>query len=150
MTAALKSVAGIVADDFGETERARIMREVGNVSWYRLLTNRVLVAVWVRPDKVIKKHDGSLGSLYMPDSVKGEDIWRGCVGLVLALGPTAFVDDATTQYGEVRPKVGDWVHYQRTSGELMKFGGHDCILLYNDTPAVRAILDRPDFVYGAG
>lgn len=150
MSAALKSVAGVVSDDFGEQERNRILKAVGDLSWLKLVTNRVLVAVWTRPDKNITRNDGSAYKLLMPDSVKGEDVWRGCVGLILAMGPKAFVDDAETKFGDVRPKVGDWISYQRTSGALMKFGDIECILLYNDVPAVWAILDRPDYVYGGG
>lgn len=142
----LKSVAGEVSADYGAQEKARIMAQVGDVSWYKPLTNRVLVAVYVRPEF---KDLGGGKKLFLTDNTRGEDVWRGCVGLVLAVGPSAFVDDEGTKFGDRKPQVGDWVHYGRSDGELMKFGGVECILLRNDSPSIRAVLDRPDYVYGS-
>lgn len=54
----------------------------------------------------------SAGGIIIPDVKNGtavEDKWQGKVGLVMKLGPIAFKDDATHDWGGVAPKVGDWV-----------------------------------------
>ncbi len=52
------------------------------------------------------------GNIIIPETkngTAGEDKFQGKVGLVVKLGPIAFQDDQTHQWGGVKPKVGDWV-----------------------------------------
>ncbi len=52
------------------------------------------------------------GGIIVPITAQGimaEDHWQGKVGLVMAMGPIAFKDDTSHQFGGVTPKVGDWV-----------------------------------------
>lgn len=52
------------------------------------------------------------GGIIVPETQTGtlrEDKFQGKVGLVMALGPLAFQEDATHQWGGNTPKVGDWV-----------------------------------------
>ena len=52
------------------------------------------------------------GGIIIPDMRGGaatEDKFQGKVGLVVKMGPLAFKDDETHKFGNVVPKVGDWV-----------------------------------------
>ena len=69
----------------------------------------VLIAMYERVGKGEAK---TAGGLIIPD-IKGgaatEDKFQGKVGLVVKMGPIAFDEDDTHRWGDVKPKVGDWV-----------------------------------------
>lgn len=83
-----------------------------------IMFNRVLVAIYCRPGK-------SKGGLLMPDSVKEEDLWQSKVGLVLAMGPDAFEDDAVTHFNGQRVNIGEWAVFKV---------GDSWEMLINDVP----------------
>ena len=114
----LKAVAG--ASD----QKAEILRWTGDLSGLQMMGDRVLVATYARPEKI--------GSIIMPDSVQQEDEYQGCIGLILAAGPSAFQYDGqyrfieplsgeTEEEFEVRrataaPQVGEWCLYRPADG----------------------------------
>ena len=102
------------------------------------LGSGVLVAVYVRPNK-------TKGGILLTDKSQDEDKFQGKVGLVLKLGPIAFVDDDTHRFGEDIPQPGDWVVYN--VGETFAFNMGDVRCRIVEDVAVRAITSRPDMVY---
>lgn len=105
--------------------------------------NRVLVAKWT-PDKQ--------GSIYTGRDTENEHKWQGKTGLVLYVGPAAFVDDAQAGsfYGAV-VEVGEWVHYRASDGRDADFqpeGSFDkipCRILLD--VEIAGVIPRPDFWY---
>lgn len=75
-----------------------------------------------------------------------EDKYQGKAGLVVKLGPIAFTDDVGHQWGDMKPKVGDWV--------IVNVGDSFSFDLPNDRRArivedvnVKAIINQPDAVW---
>lgn len=98
----------------------------------------VMVAVYQRPEKTV-------GNILLPDKYRGEDVYQGKVGLVLAMGPIAFSEDASHRFGERIPQVGDWIVY--SVGETFSFelGKVRCRMV--EDVSVRAIVQQPDIIY---
>lgn len=98
---------------------------------------RVLVAQYVRPQKTVS-------GLYLPDKTRDEDIYQGKVGIVLKLGPLAFVDDEQHHWGDSKPRVGDWVMYRVGDAWPFIVGDHTC--RHVEDVSIQAIVGRPDTV----
>jgi co-chaperonin GroES (HSP10) len=73
---------------------------VGDLSDIEVIGDRVLIAIYMRPEK-------TAGGIIRPDANKVEDVWQGKVGLVLQWGPDAFRDENGELY-EQRVEVGEW------------------------------------------
>src|ERR1700742_479098 len=85
-----------------------ILDSVGDLSDLHLTKDDILIGTFFRPEK-------TAGGIIRPDSDVSEDAWQGKVGLILKLGPTAFVDapDYSFVWDDTGPfKVGDWVVYK--------------------------------------
>jgi hypothetical protein len=124
----LKAVAA------SEDQKSTILSWVGDLSGNQLVGDRVLVATYARPEKI--------GSIIMPDSIQQEDEYQGCIGLLLACGPSAFVYDGAyrllepdpletkEEYEERRlknvPQPGDWVAYRPADGHSITIGQAAC------------------------
>ena len=89
-----------------------LLEALGDMSWYEVFHNQVLLATYVRPEKI--------GSIYTTDRTKAEDRFQGCVGLVVRIGPGAFVDEGHIQFYGITVSEGDWVCY-RTSDATEQF-----------------------------
>lgn len=98
----------------------------------------VLVGIYERPEK-------TSSGVYLPERLKGEDIFQGKVGLVLKLGELAFTKDTDRNWPDVVPKVGDWIAFRVSDSWQLLLGKQACRLV-PDT-AVRLILEEPDVIY---
>ena len=92
--------------------RKELMKKAGKLVDTELMGNAILVAVYMRPKMA---RYGTL-SLELTDPTRKEDEYQGKVGLVIALGPMAYVDDELTQFHGQRVKVGDWVVFRPSEG----------------------------------
>lgn len=129
-----------------EDPREKIWSEFsGFAKKFRVLGNNVLVAVYVRPETVQIKN----ATLYLPQTTVDEDKNQGKVGLVLAKGPTAFMEDETHHWGGVVPQVGDWVVFKtyntwpldaRTDKQMHR------VRLVEDV-FIWGVVDEPDIIY---
>jgi co-chaperonin GroES (HSP10) len=129
----------LVGDLNWNEEKARIQREVP-VDGIRLTFNRILVATWLRPEK-------TSGGIILTDQTKDEDRYQGASGLVLAMGPQAYVsDDTVTFTAEDVVSVGDWVFFRRSEGLKVDVCGWPCIVFERES-GIKAVIERPDLVY---
>lgn len=99
-----------LAEKIGEGKDAAtaIVDAIGKklITDYEPLHNLVLVGTYVRSD-VTK------GGIYLGgDRTRAEDRFQGKIGLVLKVGPTAFVDTPHVKFGGKTVKAGDWVMYK--------------------------------------
>ena len=80
----------------------------------RLTRYFAAVKIYVRPEEFKETTDvhGVKKIIYLPDSVRAEDRYSACVGLVVALGPQAFTDKDGNPRG-CKYKIGDWVVFSR-------------------------------------
>jgi len=122
--------------------RKELEARVGKVDHLTLYNNQILVAIYERPEK-------TKGGLYLPDSVRKEDLYQGKVGLVLKKGPLAFVDDARNDFRGQNVEVGDWIAYRVQDGWSLVINGPGgavaCRML--EDVQVRLGLGSPDDVY---
>ena len=88
--------------------RTDIIRRLGDLEDIELLFNDVLVAKYIR--EMVSTN------IRASAETQREDNWQGVVGLVLKLGPRAFVDDDNTKFHGVMMKPGDWVLYRNSDG----------------------------------
>ena len=111
---------------------------------YEIFHNRVLVATYIRPEK-------TKGGVFLADRTLDEDRFQGKVGLVLKVGPRAFVDDAVNKFDGIKVEVGDWVTYRASDGRERFLSdetgraGVPCRLL--DDNHIEGRISDPDLIY---
>lgn len=128
---------------FFDQQKREIMEKLGDTSGVRILLNRIWIAIWVRPEF---KDMGNGKRLYRTANSVAEDVFQGNAGLVIKMGPLAFKDDLSTEFGGDTCQVGDWVLYHRhAAGMRFKHNGVDCFMMETEKP-IKAVLDRPDMV----
>jgi co-chaperonin GroES (HSP10) len=125
-----------------EDPRKEIWDKIGSVADYTLYHNRILVAVYIRPSK-IKTASGF--ELELPESVRKEDEFQGKVGLVLKVGPSAFLDDEHNKFHGQQVEVGDWIVFKPSDSWAAKIKGVLC--RHIEDSLVVARIPSPDYVY---
>ena len=88
--------------------RKALLEAVGDLSDVEVYYNQILVGTYVRPN-VTK------GGIIRPEENVKEDEYQGKVGLVLKVGPSAFVSDDEDFMGQ-NVEVGDWIVYRVGDG----------------------------------
>lgn len=114
-----------------------IREEVGDLSQVDLFHNQILVGIYRRPEK-------TAGGIILTDRAKGEEVFQGVVGLVLKVGPTAFVDDANNKFHGQSVKPGEWLVYRTSDTHKVAINGTVCRLL--EDAHVRLRVPHPDVV----
>lgn len=113
-----------------------IVEKVGDISGFDLFGPKVLVAIYVRPEK-------TKGGIYLTDKVRDEDLYQGKVGYVLKIGPGAFSDN--DWFGDVRVDVGDWVGFRASDGAALVVNGVNCRLL--EDVRIYGKASNPDLIF---
>lgn len=126
--------------------REDLLRKIGDISHIRLMSNQVLVATYVRPEK-------TKGGLILTAGTRKEDEWQGKIGLVIGRGPMAFVNDDRTDFKGQTVNVGEWIAYRQSDGWQLVLngrekntneahGGWHCRMLQDID--IRAVISSPD------
>jgi co-chaperonin GroES (HSP10) len=84
---------------------------------------RVLVETYKFGDKFVNQ-DGSQSAFERPDSSKDRDRYQMAVGRILMMGSAAF-NGPKFDLWDVKPKVGDYVSFERYQGIFKTHGGKD-------------------------
>lgn len=114
-----------------------IQKAVGDVSSVKLFSGRVLVALYVAPEK-------TSGGIFRPQSNVREDIWQAKVGLVLAKGEMAFKDDDTHKFHGQNVQLGDWVTFRKGDGKATQINGVDCLII--EDVSIDMVIDDPSII----
>lgn len=119
-----------------------LRRDIGDVSWVSLFGPTVLVATY-QPRSEMKTE----GGIILPEQSRDEWLWQGKIGLVLAVGPLAFLDsdDGRYKFCGKKAEVGDWCLYRASDGFQLVLDSHHCRIL-NDVH-ILAVIPNPDRVY---
>ena len=117
---------------------AEIKANVGDVSSVEVFHNLVLVGTYIRPEK-------TKSGLFLGDQARDEDKWQGKVGLVLKVGPLAFVDDDRINFAGVSIKDYDWVMFRPSDGFQLTVNGHHCRLL--EDSHIKGRIEAPDVLW---
>lgn len=139
------TAAGVIDDPetFFAKEKADIFAKLESLMDLKVMMNRVWIANWVRPES---RDLGGGKRIYLTDNSRAEDVYQGCSGLIIKMGPLAFKSDADTNFPDPVPQVGDWVLFKRQNGGMrFKHNGVDCVMLEEERP-IKGILSRPDVV----
>lgn len=124
---------------FFDAEKQRIFEEIGDLSDVRIPLNRILVAIWVRPEK----H----GSIILTLQTIDEDKWQGVSALVVGMGSHCYEDNPDIAWrDDDRVSIGDWVLFRRGEGFRLRVWGRECVMLNGET-AVKMVIPRPDVVF---
>lgn len=119
--------------------KVALITEVGDLSKVKLMANRVLVAIYIAPEKTAS------GIIRATQTIK-EDIWQGVVGLVLKKGETAFKDEPETKtffHGQ-DANIGEWVVFRPGDAKRIQINGVDCRMV-EDT-LIDLVIDNPEII----
>lgn len=105
-----------------------------------------LVAIYRRPEK-------TKSGIILADSTRDEDRWQGKCGLLLKLGPMAFVNDEGYKFRDI--EVGTWVVFRPSDGwpltlntmqtALSRENALECRVITDIN--IRASVSQPDLIY---
>ncbi len=117
--------------------KKEIFDAIGDLSKLdRLMSARVLLATYIPPRK-------SKGGILFTDNERQESVYQGMVGLVIAKGPRAFVDDDTSAFHMQNVEIGEWVVF-RGGGPRVQINGVNCRIM--DDTQIEMVVTDPDFV----
>lgn len=117
--------------------RNGIQKAVGDLSSVSLFSGRVLVGLYIGPEK-------TAGGILRPQSNVNEDSWQARSGLVLAKGEMAFKDDETHKFHGQDVKIGDWVTFRKGDGKTTQINGVDCLII--EDVMLDMVIDDPSII----
>jgi co-chaperonin GroES (HSP10) len=117
--------------------RKELLDKLGDISDFELFHNKVLVAIYVRPEK-------TKGGIILADTIRDEDIYQGKVGVIVKAGPSAFQSDGKWTWPE-SVSIGSWVVYRVSDGWSLKVNGINCRIL--DDVSIQAEVSSPDTIF---
>jgi len=115
-----------------------LMEQVGDLSGVNIFNMKVLVAVYIRPEK-------TKGGLFLSEKSRDEDRFQSKIGLVLKKGPTAFVDEDEKWFSGLAVKEGDWVVFRPSDGWGLTINGTMCRML--DDMSIQGTVSHPDQIW---
>lgn len=129
----------ILKMEHDEDPKQAILKKVGDLKGFELFGNQVLIGVYERPEK-------TKSGLILSQITRDEDLYQGKAGLVLALGPSAFVSDANYDFKGQSVEPGDWVAIFVSDGRKIMLGDSVTCRIVEDQH-IRLRIPAPDAVY---
>lgn len=115
-----------------------IRKKAGDLSKIRLMSNNILVGIYVPPEK-------TQGGLYLPDRTRTENRFQGKAGLVLAMGSRAFKDDEQYKFHGEHINIGDWVFFRPSDGWEILVNEQPCRMF--GEAGIRGVITEPDDIF---
>ncbi len=143
-TAAGKRVSHTVTVEHTTDPRKSLVDRIGVVPDGVVQFSRILVAVY-QPPIVQKTAGGILLTQAMSEEDIEEYLWQGKVGLIVAMGPQAYVDDDTTKFHGTKNHIGDWVWFQPSNGMGCDVNNVFCRVFSEQH--ILGTLPHPDYVW---
>lgn len=120
---------------------------------FRVAGYKLLVKIHIRPEEMKTGIDaeGKPYTIYAPDSVRAEDKFHSCAGLVVAMGEQAYT--GTLRDGSPRypngpwARCGDFVVFDRYAGKRLTINGVACMVI-NDDAIDGVVADPSDIEAG--
>lgn len=107
--------------------------------------SRILVAIY-KPPLITKSAGGIIFTNAMSEEDVEEYYWQGKVGLVVAMGPQAYVDDESAKFHGTKNKVGDWVWFQPSNGQACEVNETFC-RVFDSERFLNGVIPHPDFIW---
>lgn len=121
-----------------EDPAKKIWKEIGKLDDIDIFNNQVLVAVYIRPNK-------TKGGILLSDQTIGEDRFQGKVGMIVKMGPSAFVDPDQKWFNGVKMDVGNWIFFRPSDGWHVTVNGVLCRVVQDID--VKGKVPAPDTVW---
>lgn len=121
-----------------QSSAEEIKESLGDLSGLSIMHNQILVGIWMRPEK-------TAGGIILTEKTVDEDKWQGKVGLVMAKGPLAFINDGANDFHGQDVEVGDWVIYRVSDGFSIDINGTHCRLL--EDVHIKGRVSDPTVIY---
>lgn len=115
-----------------------LLDKIGKLDGFELFGNQVLIAIYQRPEK-------TKSGIILADVTRHEDRNQGKAGLVVALGPSAFVDDENVSFSGQKVEVGDWVAIFVSDGRQVVVNETLCRIVQDQH--IRLKIPFPDCVF---
>ena len=133
----------IMPKSMTEEFQEKVESAIGEFKDMEIFHNSVVVAKFVRTH--VSK------SILAASSTQLEDKWQGKVGLVVAVGPSAFVDEPGFNFHGISVKPGEWVIYRNTDGwdfDYQPVGGSEKIpMRLLEDAHIKGRTTRPDMIW---
>ena len=128
-----------------EDPRSEILDKAGDLTNVEVFGSDILVALYLRPQK-------TKSGIILADSTRDEDKWQGKAGLILKLGPTAYVDEDGNKFRDIN--VGDWVVFRPSDGWPVTLNAANSVISKDAIPCrvvndihIRLRVSSPDSIY---
>lgn len=118
--------------------KAVLLDKLGDLSGVQMMLNNILVAIYVRPNK-------TKSGIILTERTQEEDCWQSKTGLVVAMGPRAYLDDEAVSFQGQTLEIGDWVWFRPAEGVPALVNEVPCRLFKEI--GVFAKIEHPDVVF---
>lgn len=122
-----------------------ILDAIGAVGPDVVQFSSILVAIY-KPPIVTQTR----GGIILTDAMSEEDVeeyhWQGKVGLIVAMGPQAYVDDETVKFHGQKNSVGDWVWFMPSNGQACEVNEVFC-RKFDSERHINGRLSHPDAIW---
>lgn len=131
------------AEEYALDPKAFLLKKAAPLmAGLKMLHNNVLLATYFLPPFEVLP-DGR--RWYRADITHDEATYQGKVGLCIAKGPLAFVDDDRTKFRGQTVEIGDWVCFDRHNGFQQTIARLHCRRLTD--MQVESVVDDPKLIY---
>lgn len=134
----------LVAVEHKEDPKKAILKAIGAIPDDLVHYARILVAIYL-PPMVFKTAGGIMLTDPMSEEDREEYRWQGKVGLIVAMGPDAYVDDHTNIFKH-KCRVGDWVWFRPSDGAHAEVNEVPC-RIFDREGEIRGVVPHPDFIW---
>ena len=115
--------------------KEKLISEIGDLSGIELFNNKLLIAVYLRPEK-------TKSGFFLPDQNGDEDKFQSKVGLLVKKGNLAFEDDAGKWFQDVEINMHDWLIVRPSDAWSITVNGVLCRIV--DDALVQGRVPHPD------
>jgi co-chaperonin GroES (HSP10) len=123
-----------------------ILDRAGDLSGVEIFGSDVLVALYIPPTT-------TKSGIILSDATRDESRWQGKVGLILKLGPTAYVSEEGERFRDI--KENDWVVFRPSDGYPLQINTMKSRISKDNIVECRVVTDihirarvaHPDLIY---
>jgi len=115
--------------------KEKLLNELGDLSQIEIFNNKLLVAVYIRPEK-------AKSGLYIPDQNREEDKFQSKVGLLVKKGNAAFEDDTGAWFKDIEINMHDWLIVRPSDAWSITVNGVLCRIV--EDALVQGRVPHPD------
>ena len=127
-----------VAMEHAKNPKEALLETIGDFSDFHLFNNQVLCAVYIRPEK-------TKSGIILAHQTRDEDRFQSKVGLLIACGPTAFIDPEQRWFVGEKIRHLEWLVFRASDGWNITVNNVLCRIM--DDISIRGRVPHPDLVY---